>query len=184
MSDSPPLARRLFLRLIAGVATVAVLPERAAVGQQRSPQHRLEVLSEDDALGLLAIVRSLIPLAGTDETVYLAVVAALDDTARRDPGHAKLLKGGLLAARHHFSMNLDQVTVADLERYLRSIQTQAFFVHVYRTTLPVFFGNHSVWERIGYEGESFSKGGYLQRGFNDLDWLPEPPDTVQGPLPF
>jgi len=31
-----------------------------------------------------------------------------------------------------------------------------------------------VWEALGYEGASFDKGGYLTRGFNDLDWLPEP----------
>ena len=27
---------------------------------------------------------------------------------------------------------------------------------------------------LGYEGASFDKGGYINRGFNDLDWLPEP----------
>ena len=27
---------------------------------------------------------------------------------------------------------------------------------------------------LGYEGTSFDKGGYVNRGFNDLDWLPEP----------
>jgi hypothetical protein len=27
---------------------------------------------------------------------------------------------------------------------------------------------------LGYEGPSFDKGGYLNRGFNDLDWLPDP----------
>jgi hypothetical protein len=26
---------------------------------------------------------------------------------------------------------------------------------------------------LGYEGPSFDKGGYLERGFNDLDWLPD-----------
>jgi hypothetical protein len=27
---------------------------------------------------------------------------------------------------------------------------------------------------LGYEGPSFEKGGYLYRGFDDLDWLPDP----------
>jgi hypothetical protein len=30
------------------------------------------------------------------------------------------------------------------------------------------------WELVGYEGPSFGKGGYLERGFDDLDWLPDP----------
>jgi len=24
---------------------------------------------------------------------------------------------------------------------------------------------------FGYEGESFSKGGYIDRGFNDIKWV-------------
>jgi len=36
---------------------------------------------------------------------------------------------------------------------------------------------------LGYEGEAFSKGGYLLRGFNDLRWLPEVPLADAGPVP-
>ena len=36
---------------------------------------------------------------------------------------------------------------------------------------------------FGYEGEVFSKGGYLHRGFNDLKWLPEVPAADSGPIP-
>ena len=28
-----------------------------------------------------------------------------------------------------------------------------------------------VWPIFGYEGESYSKGGYIERGFNDIEWL-------------
>jgi len=36
---------------------------------------------------------------------------------------------------------------------------------------------------LGYEGPSFDKGGYINRGFDDLDWLPaalieESPDAT------
>jgi hypothetical protein len=34
------------------------------------------------------------------------------------------------------------------------------------------FTERSADERL--EGPSFDKGGYLHRGFNDLDWLPDP----------
>ena len=36
------------------------------------------------------------------------------------------------------------------------------------------YDDHEVWERLGYEGASFDQGGYLHRGFDDLDWLPDP----------
>jgi hypothetical protein len=31
-----------------------------------------------------------------------------------------------------------------------------------------------VHELLGYEGPAYEKGGYLHRGFDDLDWLPTP----------
>ena len=30
-----------------------------------------------------------------------------------------------------------------------------------------------VWSELGYAGPSFKFGGYLERGFNDIDWLSE-----------
>jgi len=35
------------------------------------------------------------------------------------------------------------------------------------------YNQHDVWTKLGYEGPSWEKGGYLERGFNDIDWLPE-----------
>ena len=66
-----------------------------------------------------------------------------------------------------------------------------FFGFIRRTTVLNFYDDPEVWDIFGYEGESFSKGGYLHRGFNDLDWLPEPrieeseePLTEFGPLDY
>jgi hypothetical protein len=28
-----------------------------------------------------------------------------------------------------------------------------------------------VWAKFGYEGPSADKGGYISRGFDDIDWL-------------
>ena len=36
------------------------------------------------------------------------------------------------------------------------------------------YSDPEVWELLGYEGPSFDKGGYIDRGFDDLDWLPDP----------
>jgi hypothetical protein len=33
------------------------------------------------------------------------------------------------------------------------------------------YNNKEVWPLFGYEGESASKGGYINRGFNDVAWL-------------
>jgi hypothetical protein len=33
------------------------------------------------------------------------------------------------------------------------------------------YNQKEVWPIFGYEGESFSKGGYIHRGFDDITWL-------------
>ena len=51
-------------------------------------------------------------------------------------------------------------------------------------TLLVLYSNPIAWAHFGFEGEAFSKGGYLLRGFNDLQWLPDVPLADSGPMPF
>lgn len=57
---------------------------------------------------------------------------------------------------------------------LEAVQDEPFFRLVHSTTVVALYDDHDVWNILGYEGSSFEKGGYLHRGFNDLDWLPDP----------
>jgi hypothetical protein len=66
---------------------------------------------------------------------------------------------------------------------LQAIEASAFFQSVRLKTLLVLYNNPIAWTHFGYEGEAFSKGGYLLRGFNDLKWLPEVPMAASGSMP-
>jgi hypothetical protein len=56
---------------------------------------------------------------------------------------------------------------------LASIEGKPFFELVRSTAVVEVYSDQRTWELLGYEGPSFDKGGYLERGFNDLDWLPD-----------
>ncbi len=71
--------------------------------------------------------------------------------------------------KEHFLDLPEDRTLAVLKR----IGDLEFFGFIRRTTVLNFYDDPEVWAVLGYEGESFDKGGYLKRGFNDLDWLPE-----------
>lgn len=60
------------------------------------------------------------------------------------------------------------------EQGLRSIADADFFVFVRGLAITTLYDDHEVWQLLGYEGPSFDQGGYLHRGFDDLDWLPDP----------
>ena len=57
---------------------------------------------------------------------------------------------------------------------LRAVERTAFFALVRGTAVRHLYDDAELWDVVGYEGPSFARGGYLHRGFDDLDWLPEP----------
>lgn len=49
------------------------------------------------------------------------------------------------------------------------------------STLANLYSSTIAYAHFGYEGEAFSKGGYLTRGFDVLHWLPDVPLQDSGP---
>jgi hypothetical protein len=54
---------------------------------------------------------------------------------------------------------------------LRDMEKSPFFQAVRGGLITGIYNNPEVWPLFGYEGESASKGGYINRGFDDIDWL-------------
>jgi len=48
---------------------------------------------------------------------------------------------------------------------------EAFFQTVRGGLVVSLYNQKEVWPLFGYEGESYSKGGYIDRGFDDIAWL-------------
>ena len=67
---------------------------------------------------------------------------------------------------------------ADLQlKVLEGIEDTDFFELVRSTAVVEVYTDERTWQLVGYEGPSFDKGGYIDRGFDDLDWLPDPEDV-------
>ena len=58
---------------------------------------------------------------------------------------------------------------------LKSIETTTFFQTVRGLSVGAtgLYSQPLVWRHFGYEGPSWRFGGYLNRGFDDIGWLPE-----------
>jgi hypothetical protein len=59
---------------------------------------------------------------------------------------------------------------ARLEALKRAEQTP-FFQTLRSDFVVYFYSNPAIWPLFGYEGPSNDQGGYLHRGFNDIDWI-------------
>ncbi|MBI3798508.1 MAG: hypothetical protein HY268_16290 [Deltaproteobacteria bacterium] len=56
---------------------------------------------------------------------------------------------------------------------MKSMETTPFFQTVRGAMVTDFYNQPVVWKQFGYEGSSWQLGGYLNRGFNDISWLPK-----------
>jgi hypothetical protein len=54
---------------------------------------------------------------------------------------------------------------------LRTMESSPFFQKIRGGLITGLYNQKDVWALFGYEGESFSKGGYIDRGFNDIKWV-------------
>ena len=59
----------------------------------------------------------------------------------------------------------------DRVKLLQGIETTPFFQTIRAGLVTGLYNQKEVWPIFGYQGESFSQGGYIERGFNDIDWL-------------
>jgi hypothetical protein len=57
---------------------------------------------------------------------------------------------------------------------LQRIADAQFFVFVRGVAVVSLYNDPETWALLGYEGSSYEHGGYIDRGFDDLDWLPNP----------
>ena len=181
-SDSLQSAeRRLFVRGV-GVLTgvIALGSPLAALLPGRAWAVELRVLSSAEAAALLAMIRTIAPHDTLDDAAYALVVNAVDGDAACSTQARTDLKAGIASLGEGFVLMPENARVEQL----RQIESGAFFQSVRLKTLLVLYNNPIAWAHFGFQGESFSKGGYLLRGFNDLKWLPEVPLADSGPMPL
>ena len=54
---------------------------------------------------------------------------------------------------------------------LRELEGGPTFFYLRNRTIESLYRNPVVWQLVGYEGSSIEYGGYIDRGFDDIDWL-------------
>lgn len=121
---------------------------------------------------ITAAARVMYPHDALPDDVYARVGRTLAETARADPGTAQTLQDG--AAALDQGQPFAELPAEEQLKVLKGIEGSDFFELVRSTAVVEVYSDRRTWELVGYEGPSFDKGGYLHRGFNDLDWLPDP----------
>ena len=62
---------------------------------------------------------------------------------------------------------------ADRVALLQRIEQTEFFQKIRGDLVVSLYNQKELWPKFGYEGSSAEHGGYIKRGFADIDWLPK-----------
>jgi hypothetical protein len=120
---------------------------------------------------LTAMIRRMFPHDGWPDGPFQRAAEAIRKTATADARNEAQLTAGLaeLEARGFAAMDADAALA-----HLKAISGSSFFGFVRANVVTTLYDDREVWKLLGYEVDSFAQGGWIDRGFDDLDWLPEP----------
>lgn len=178
------LTRRKFLHSSGNMLVGTIAVSTGALGLLAPTQTwALELSTLNSATGhaLLKATRHIFPHDTLDDAVYALVVKELDKGASGDMSVAKLLVDGVASLNEGAGGDW---LAADDDKQFAVIEKMAgsdFFEKIRGTAVVSLYNNDMAWAHFGYEGDAWSQGGYLTRGFDDLTWLPNPPAEASPP---
>ena len=132
------------------------------------------LLPDDAAARLVRVLKVAFPHRAFPDGPYERTAEHIIVTASANPFQTAQLGQGLIALDTLRGKPFAELDSAEALSLLEQVQDTPFFQLVRSTTVVFMYSDRDVWQVLGYEGESSDKGGYVDRGFNDLDWLPDP----------
>lgn len=152
------------------------LPAAAAVPEGPDWVALLHAIAPETAETLVCVTRTLYPHDRFPDRVYRRVVLAFDQLAQKTQRSSALVAELVAALDAGFPVPFRARSEGYRVAALRALEGTPAFRYVQRGTVRYLYDDVEVWAALGYEGASFHLGGYIERGFDDLDWLPPVPE--------
>lgn len=125
------------------------------------------------AVELARMARLLFPNDGIADDVYAAVIDGILTDAANDASLQQMLDEVISALNAARGGDWFDAGASEQIAAMRAVEDRPFFGAILGNVRARFYSHPKVWEEIGYPGSSVEFGGYLERGFDDIDWLPE-----------
>lgn len=145
-----------------------IQPDELQVPQEEAPASDSPALEKDQMDTLVRLLKVMYPHDQFPDGPYERCAEVVRVSAQTDLS-AELARLDALA-----NGSFRDADDALLRQLVDALGQDDAIVAVHSVAVNVLYDDHEVWTILGYEGSSFDKGGYIDRGFNDLDWLPEP----------
>jgi hypothetical protein len=166
-----PVTRRAFLASSGAAAATLMVSGTALLCPTEAWGYEVKVLKPETMRVLVKLARDIYPHDQIGERFYAIAMKGYDKEADKTPAEEFVGKLEKTAKSWYGSPYSELSWEAPRAEVLREYQKDAFFQRVRGGLVTGLYNQPEVWPLFGYEGESASKGGYVNRGFGDIDWL-------------
>ncbi|MEA2821291.1 MAG: hypothetical protein QOJ86_3295 [Bradyrhizobium sp.] len=170
--------RRTFLQGAATAVPVVAVAAGARLGIEDAWAENGAALTPAQLKTLVKIARDIYPHDFLGDSYYITAVKPWDGKAAKDPAVKTMITDGVSRldqdARERHKVPYAEVGwEADRVVLLQGIEHTDFFGKMRSDLVVSLYNQKELWPKFGYEGSSAEHGGYITRGFNDIDWLPK-----------
>ncbi|HEY4985423.1 MAG TPA: gluconate 2-dehydrogenase subunit 3 family protein [Bradyrhizobium sp.] len=170
--------RRIFLQGAATAVPVTAVASSAGLGITDAWAEGATALTPATLKTLVKVARDIYPHDSLADSYYITAVKPWDGKAAKDPAVKTLISEGINRldqdARDRHKVPYAEVAwEAERVALLQAIEQTEFFKTVRGDLVVSLYNQKEVWPKFGYEGSSAEHGGYIKRGFADIDWLPK-----------
>ena len=160
----------------ASLVAMTVMPGGMIVGADHAWAATATALKPETFATLVQMSRDTYPHDRLGDQFYAKAVQSFDQAAAKSEDDKALFENGVTGLNEaakgaHGVSYVDVGWEIQRVALLRAMEKSPFFQKVRGSLVVSLYNNPEVWPIFGYEGESASKGGYISRGFDDIDWL-------------
>ena len=170
--------RRVFLKGAATAVPTVAIATSAGLSVSDAWADDATALTPAALKTLVKMARDIYPHDFLGDSYYITAIKPWDGKAAKDPALKSLLSDGVAqldqAANAAHKVPYAQVAwETDRVALLQRIEPTPFFQKIRGDLIVSLYNQKEVWPKFGYEGSSAEYGGYIKRGFADIDWLPK-----------
>jgi hypothetical protein len=171
-------SRRIFLKGAATAVPVIAVAASAGIGIEDAWAADATALAPSTLKTMVKVARDIYPHDFLVDSYYITAIKPWDAKAAKDPAIKAMVEDGVrrLDEDAHDRHKLAYAQVpweADRVVLLQGIEQTDFFKKLRSDLVVSLYNQEELWPKFGYEGSSAEHGGYINRGFNDVDWLPK-----------
>jgi hypothetical protein len=158
----------------AGATAMLVISGSAVIAADKAWGLEVTALKPETMATLIQMARDIYPHDHVPDKFYAVAMKGYDtEMAAKDAAKKDMIENAVadLNAKAGAGGYLGLGWEDDRVAVLKQIEDTDFFKMVRGGLVTGLYNQKELWPLFGYEGESYSKGGYIDRGFNDIEWL-------------